>query len=85
MLNLDGGEPEPERGKVAASDMSDFEQEARRFHKRRKERERHGTPRHVMAYVIGAVLLAGFLIAACEAMGPQACATPKPEPSGPEP
>jgi hypothetical protein len=83
MLNLDGGEPEPEKGKVGASDMDAFEQEARLFRKRRKERERQGKPRHVMAYVIGVVLLAG-LIAACEAMGPQACSRPAPEPSAPE-
>ena len=84
MFNLDGGEPEPEKSQVRASDMDDFAKEARRFHEKRKILKREGKPRHFFAWVIGAVLFAGFLIAACEAMGPQACSSPKPQPSGPE-
>ena len=84
MFNLDGGEPEPEKSKVRASDMEDFAQETRRFHEKRKALKRDGKPRHIVAWVLGAVLFAGFLIAACEAMGPQACSSPKPEPPRPE-
>ena len=85
MFNLDGGEPEPEKSALGTSDVEDFAKEAERFREKRKARRRDGTPRHVGAWVIGAVLFGGFLLAAYEAMGPEGCSRPAPAPSAPEP
>jgi len=67
MLEPDG-DPQPEQSVPDPAELSDFAAEAASFQKKSKAKARAKPKHNVMLWVIAAVLLAGFLIAACEAM-----------------
>lgn len=66
MLELDGGDPTPERGAHRKGDLDEFANEARRFRGRRATTKHQPRKRHLALWVMLALLLLALGFLTCE-------------------